>query len=385
MNWYSFTFSEKKSHRFRRHFVFWLLWWIYFIVTYFYYLQTGLQKIEFESWNFPFFIKSILLLSIHITACYYFINYLMPQYLFKARYTAMIMHILVLGFLILLSSYFIHRSVLPVINTVFNYNPSIASQNIWWTSITSGLLSTPKVISAAAAIKLLKRWWLKQKEKERLEKEKLMTDLELLKAQMHPEFLFSSLDNICLMVQRKKADSASMLLLKLADILSYILYECDNKLVLLEKEIKVIKDYLVLEKNRMGNKLEIDVAMKGEAGTKMIVPLLLFSFIENGFLYIADKKLERNWVNLEFQIETNEITMKLIHGKTAEPIVLPANENAIAKAIKRLEFFYPGNYELKTTVEPEIMMTNLRIVLEESMIENENSIDIPEQITYAAV
>jgi len=390
MNWYSFIFSEKNSHRFRRHFVFWLLWWIYFIVTYFYYLQTGLQKIEFESWNFPFFIKSILLLSIHITACYYFINYLMPQYLFKARYAAMIMHILVLGCLILLASYFIHRSVLPVINTLFNYNPAIASQNLWWTSITSGLLSAPKVISAAAAIKLLKRWWLKQKEKERLEKEKLMTDLELLKAQMHPEFLFSSLDNICLMVQRKKVDSASMLLLKLADILSYILYECDNKLVHLEKEIKVIKDYLVLEKNRMGNRLEIDVAVKGETGTRMIVPLLLFSFIENGFLYIADKKLERNWINLEFQIETNEITMKLIHGKSTEPLVLPANENAIAKAIKRLDFFYPGNYELRTTVEPEIMMTNLRIVLDKSMIENaadgqEKSIHISEAMIYAAV
>jgi LytS/YehU family sensor histidine kinase len=314
----------------------------------------------------------------------------MPQYLFKARYAAMIMHILVLGCLILLASYFIHRSVLPVINTLFNYNPAIASQNLWWTSITSGLLSAPKVISAAAAIKLLKRWWLKQKEKERLEKEKLMTDLELLKAQMHPEFLFSSLDNICLMVQRKKVDSASMLLLKLADILSYILYECDNKLVHLEKEIKVIKDYLVLEKNRMGNRLEIDVAVKGETGTRMIVPLLLFSFIENGFLYIADKKLERNWINLEFQIETNEITMKLIHGKSTEPLVLPANENAIAKAIKRLDFFYPGNYELRTTVEPEIMMTNLRIVLDKSMIENaadgqEKSIHISEAMIYAAV
>jgi len=192
------------------------------------------------------------------------------------------------------------------------------------------------------------------------------------------------------MVQRKNVDSASMLLLKLADILSYILYECDNKLVHLEKEIKVIKDYLVLEKNRMGNRLEIDVAVKGETGTRMIVPLLLFSFIENGFLYIADKKLERNWINLEFQIETNEITMKLIHGKATEPLVLPANENAIAKAIKRLNFFYPGNYELRTTVESEIMMTNLRIVLDKSMIENaadgqEKSIHISEEMIYAAV
>jgi sensor histidine kinase YesM len=385
MSWYSFLFSEKRSHRLRRHLVFWLLWWVYFTASYYHYEQSGLQRVEFEPWNFPFFIKSLLLLSIHIMACYYFINYLMPQYLFKARYMALVTQIFILGFLILLSSYFIHKTVFPLINTAFNYKPVIANQNIWWTSITSGLLSAPKVISAAAAIILLKRWYLKQKEKERLEKEKLITDLQLLKAQMHPEFLFSSLNNICELTQRKDTDKASMLLLKLADILSYILYESDNIVVPLEKEIKVIKDYLVLEKTRMGNRLEIDVAVKGETGTKMIAPLLLFSFIENSFLYIGNKKLERNWINLEFQIETTEFTMKLIHGKTTEPIALSEDENAIAKAMKRLDFYYPGNYELKTTVEPEIMMTYLRIVLEESANENENNIYTPEQLTYAAV
>src|SRR4030095_7437836 len=280
MNWYSCIFSEKKSYRLWRHLVFWLLWWMYFTISFFHYEQSGLQKAELEPWGFLLFIKSILLLAIHITACYYFINYLMPKYLFKARYIALVAQIFILGFLILMSSYFTHKTVLPLINNAFNYNPVISNQTIWWTSITSGLLSAPKVICAAAAIKLLKRWWLKQKEKERLEREKLLTDLQLLKAQIHPEFLFSSLDNIRVMVQKKNIDSASTLLLKLADILSYILYECDNNLVLLEKEIRVIKDYLVLEKTRMGHQLEIDVAVKGKTGTKMIAPLILFSFIE---------------------------------------------------------------------------------------------------------
>jgi sensor histidine kinase YesM len=385
MNWYSFLFSEKKSHRLRRHLVFWLLWWIYFTASYYHYEQSGLQKVEFEPWNFPFFIKSVLLLSIHITACYYFINYLMPKYLFKARYISLVTQILILGFLILLSSYFIHKTVFPLVNTAFNYKPVIANQNIWWTSITSGLLSAPKVISAAAAVKLMKRWWLKQKEKERLEKEKLMTDLQLLKTQMHPEFLFSSLNNIFLLTQKKDIARASMLLLKLADILSYILYECDNKLVLLEKEIKVIKDYLVLEKTRMGNRLEIDVAVKGEPGNKMIAPLLLFPFIENSFSYMGSRKLEKNWITLEFQMETNEFTMKLIYGKTSEPYLASTNENEIAKTMKRLDFFYPGNYEFKTTVEPEMMMTSLKITLEESVNENESNIFTPEQMAYATV
>ena len=385
MNWYSFFFSKKKSLRLQRHLLFWLLWWVYFTVSFYHYEQSGLQKAEFESWNFPFFTKSLLILFIHIIACYYFINYLMPRCLFKAKYIALATGILILGVFIFLSNYLIHKTVLPLINTAFNYKPTIANQNILWTSITSGLLSAPKVISAASAGKLMKRWWLKQKEKERLEKEKLLTDLQLLKAQIHPEFLFSSLDSISLLAQKKNIDGASTTLLKLADILSYMLYECDNKLVPLAKEIKTIKDYLLLEKIRMGNRLEIDVAIKGEPGVKVIAPLLLFSFIENSFSYISNKNLERNWINLEFQIGTTEFAMKLIHGKTAEPLVLSSNENAIANTIKRLDFYYPGNYELKTTVEPEIMMTYLRVVLEESMNENENKDYIPEQMSYATV
>jgi LytS/YehU family sensor histidine kinase len=147
-----------------------------------------------------------------------------------------------------------------------------------------------------------------------------------------------------------------------------------------------------VEKTKMGNNWEIDIAVKGETSKKMIVPLLLFSFIENSFSYMNNKELETSWINLEFQSEPTEFTMKLIHGKNIEHSVSPANENAIANAVKRLDFFYPGNYELKTTVEPEIMMTSLKIVLEESVNENarlqdgqENGIYTLEQTTYATV
>src|SRR5678815_3442738 len=88
MNWYNFIFSEKKSERLGRHLVFWLLWWIYFTISFFHYEQSGLQKIEFEPWDVPFFIKSLVLLSVHIAACYYFINISLPNYLLKGRYGA---------------------------------------------------------------------------------------------------------------------------------------------------------------------------------------------------------------------------------------------------------------------------------------------------------
>jgi len=75
--------------------------------------------------------------------------------------------------------------------------------------------------------------------------------------------------------------------------------------------------------------------------------------------------------------------MKLIHGKTDDPLILSKNERDIASATKRLDFFYPGNYELKTTVEPEMMMTYLKIVQGEYPNENKNNLFTPEKMTYA--
>ncbi len=300
----------------QRHFVFWLLWGLYFSVSYFHYQQTGVEKVEFEMWSLPFFIKSLALLSVHASACYFFIGYLMPHYFFEAKYSALIPTILILSLLIVIVNYSLHKSVFPLIDRAFNHQPLIISQNIWWTSITSGLLSAPKIICAAAAVKLLKRWWLKEKEKENLEKEKLLTDLKLLKTQMHPEFLFSSLNNISLLTKKKNVDKASMSLLKLADILSYMLYDSENALVPLEKEIKTIKDYLLLQKTKMGDGLEIDIAIQGDGSRKFIVPLLLFPFVENSFSYFGNNKLETAWINLQFLIENTELTMKLIQGKT---------------------------------------------------------------------
>jgi len=383
MNWYDFIFSEKKSDGVRRHLVFWLLWWMYFTISFFHYEQSGLQKIEFEQWDVPFFIKSLLLLSVHVAACYYFINISLPNYLLKARYIALTVQVLALAFFILIISFLIHKAIVPIINTSLNHRHAIVNQNILWTSITSGLLSAPKVISAAAAIKLLKRWWLKQKEKERLEKEKLITELKLLKTQIHPEFLFASLNNIGLLVQKKYTDKASILLLKLADILSYMLYESDSMFVPLEKEIKTIKGYLLLEKTSMGNRLEIDVGEKGKMNDQLIAPLILLPFIENSFSYIGNKKLEKNWINLEFQIQDDEFTMKLIHGKTMDGATGPSSDGALFKTIKRLDYLYSGNYELKTTIEPEIMMTSLKIKLHRA-VENEKSL-YSEQLIYDAV
>jgi len=384
MNWHDFILSDKKSYRFARHLVFWLLWWVYFTGIYFHYQQTGQQQIVFDKWNTPLFIKSIVLVAVHVFTCYSFINFLLPAFLLRKRYGALTAGTLILCIIVVPTGYYLHKDLFPLIDSAFDYNPSVASQNLWWTSLSAGILSSPKVVAAATFIKVLKGWYLKQKEKERLEKEKLIADLQLLKAQLHPEFLFDSLENIYRYAQRKDGARASTILLKLSDLLSYTLYECDGETVLLEKEIKIVEDYMALQKASMGKCLETDIAIKGSTDNKRIPPLLLLPIIENGFSY-CNNKSGKYWMNVEIRIDNDKLVLKMIHGKTVEQIAQPANGNGVSNVQKRLEILCPGNYELKTTVEPEIMMTQLKMALEESTEEQENVTDYPKQMHYATI
>ena len=364
MNWHEFVFSGKKVHRTRRHLIFWLLWWMYFTAIYYYYLQVGLQKIAFGNLGSILLVKSFSLILIHLAACYFFIYILLPRYLYTRRYFLLTSGIILLAAFLLTAGYFIHRVIFPFIDTAYHYKISSGNNTLWWTNINSGLLTAPKVIAAATAIKLIKRWYLKQQEKERLEKEKLITDLQLMKAQIRPGFLFSSLDQIYELA-KKKSPEASELLLKLADLLSYLLYECDDPKVPLEKELSIMKEYMALEKARHGSRLELETVIKGDMKNKQIAPLLLLPFIENSFKH-CNNQAEQPWINLEISIENEVLLMKLING-VAFAYTEPDNSaHEIIDIEKRLELLYPGKYELKRYVENEIYVVRLKINLAEN-------------------
>jgi len=360
MNWHEFIFSEERSARIRRHGIFWLLWWIYFAATYYYYLQVGLQKIIFGKLTGVMIVESLLLITIHLIACYFFIYVILPNYLITKKYLKLAAGVIGLGVFLLAAGYFVHSFVFPFIDP--GYLSKISSNNtLSWTNINSGLLSAPKVIAAAAAIKLIKRWYLKQKEKERIEKEKLITDLQLMKAQIRPGFLFNSLDQIYEAAQ-KNSPQAPELLLKLAELLSYLLYECEEAKVPLEKELVMMKEYMYLEKARFGKRLELEATIKGDLQDKKIAPLLLLPFIENSFKH-CNNTGEQPWINLEINIDNEILSMKLLNGVAMTGIETTASE--IKNIEKRLQLLYPGKHELKKYIEQEIYVVLLKINLNE--------------------
>jgi len=363
MSWHNFIFSEKTSDRFRRHGIFWLVWWIYFTATYYYYVQVGLQKITFGSFSGIVILKTFILLLIHISSCYAFIYFILPRYVLKRKYFSFSVSLILLTGLLLISGYYTHAILFPIIDNAYQFNFSTDNNMLWWTSINSGLLNAPKIIAAATAIKLVKRWYLKQKEKERIEKEKLTTDLQLLKAQMRPDFLFSSLEQIYRYTE-KKSPKAPELLVKFSDLLSYMLYECEDIKVSLEKELMMTKEYLLLEKMRYDDSIEIEIGIRGDLSSKEIAPLILLPFIENSFRQ-SHSVVEQPWINLDINIENEMLTMKLMNG-ISSTFINDGNEiktTEIKNVEKRLDVLYENNYELKMHADQEIFITMLKINL----------------------
>jgi Putative regulator of cell autolysis len=366
MQWHDFVFSNQPRQRFLRHAIFWLTWWVYFSAIYYLYQQTqpGTGIGTYVNLGSDIFLKTFLLLLIQGIACYTFIYFLLPRYIVKAKWLKLITGILLICIVIVIAGYFVHGQLFPFVDVIFNNPPPKTNLPVLWSSISAGLLNAPKVVGAAVAIKLMKRWWLNQKEKEKLEREKINTELQLLKAQIRPGFLFNTLNNIYA-YSLAGSPRASEMLLRLSDLVSYMLYECDKPLVPLEKEIEMMKEYIMLEKIKHHDNLEMEVSVKGELAGKKIVPFLLLPFIENSFKQCRNMT-EQSWMNMEIRMEGDYFSMKLINGMAPEISGQPEmHSNRLANVQKRLTLLYPEKHELRIGTEQEMHIIFLRIQLEE--------------------
>ena len=373
MSWHDFIFSNQSKLRTRRHLLYWLLWWVYIIFTVFYtmrvsggfsHFQPGLIKLGYLPYSLLIIVKSFLLLLTHLFFCYAIIYFLVPNYLSKKKYGYLLLGVLILCILMIPVGYFLYSLVYPLVDTLFSLHVA-KLKTIAWASIDAGLVNAIKVSLIAVAIILLKRWWLRQKEKEQLEREKISTEIQLLKAQIHPAFLFNTLNNITSHA-RIASPKAPEMLIKLSDLLSYMLYECDAPKVKLEKELMILKEYIVLEKIRQGERLELTFQVNGNLNGQLISPLLLLPFIDNSFSYCNKEKMEQAWINLDITIDDNNLSMKLINGM---PVVTSGDTlndvDALANVKKRLQLLYPGKHELRINTDQELLMVYLNLNLEE--------------------
>jgi LytS/YehU family sensor histidine kinase len=198
-----------------------------------------------------------------------------------------------------------------------------------------------------------------------LQKENAESQLQLLTSQVHPNFLFNTLNNIYAQTKAESPKGSNMIM-ELSDMLRYILAEGGRPLVPLHKELTMIQDYINLEKVRYGNKLRLHLSFPPDTGNLQIAPLLLLPFVENCFKHGASQFLRSPWINLRIEISGRELQMKLMNGKDPDhQDDQPKSGIGINNVKKRLELLYPDKYDLQVIDEPEVFIVSLRLRLAE--------------------
>lgn len=214
---------------------------------------------------------------------------------------------------------------------------------------------------SAMVINFFKLWTIKQRDWMRVQRERTTAELQLLKAQIHPHFLFNTLNNIY-SFSLDKSPKTPGLILKLSSLLSYMLYDCKTEEVRLEKEVEILKNYIGLERERYGNKIEISWSVEGEINDKFISPLLMLPFLENAFKHGASEQIEKPWLGVDLSVTNDILKCKITNSKNEYRLY---NDNGIGinNVKKRLELIYPGKHELKINDEGDFFVVSLMVNL----------------------
>src|SRR5688572_22897970 len=240
----------------------------------------------------------------------------------------------------------------------------VKNQHLIFYSFMGGLRGSTTIAGFAVAIKLLKSWHLKKIENEKLEKEKARAELEVLKGQIHPHFMFNTLNSIYSLAL-KKSDQTPEAILKLSQLMRYILTECSNPVVDLKTEIDVLRNYMDLEKGRFGNRLDMSVSIQGDIERNQIAPLLLLPFLENSFKHGANEMIEQAWISLDLNVNGSSLVFKLVNGRPMENGSHPDSAHVgLQNVRKRLNLLYPSRHELRIHSDDDSFMVTLKLSLE---------------------
>lgn len=346
-------YKYQKYFVFLRHLSFWVVIVIYEVLN--------------EGWKFQdkFSLEpipemfSIIPIAIILTYCNLYV--LMPLYYFTGTYFAygitLIMLLLAGGALQRFCSYVIWVPLGEI------YNPLSYQSDIkyYWSIVRilrNSFLFFPIVI-VAMLLRIMREAVKKEKRFLEMERQKTIAELNLLKAQINPHFFFNTLNSLYALTL-KKSEKASEVVLRLSDLMHYILYEASADKVLLKDEIKHLEGYIYIEKMRFSDRLDLSFQYSGDLEGKSIFPLLLLPFIENAFKHgIAN---HAGWVTISINVLENELFLKVENSFQKVQAEKP-HGIGLVNVKRRLDLTYGEKYELVIHKFEDVFEIELKINL----------------------
>lgn len=218
------------------------------------------------------------------------------------------------------------------------------------------------IVGVYSLFYFVRSWYEERQRAQSLLQEKTLAELELLKSQVQPHFIFNALNNIYSTALRTSPETAK-LIAHLSSFLHYNLYEGKQDFVSLSSEIAYLQHYFEIQKNRYGSKLDASINIYDEIHDLYIAPLLLLPLIENSFKYGIGNSIGQAWVRIDVSKQHDSFSVKIensLDEKPPEPVTMNGGIG-IKNVRNRLNLIYPGAHEFKIVEEPHSYLVVLKI------------------------
>ncbi|PTX41479.1 histidine kinase [Christiangramia gaetbulicola] len=334
----------KKLRSVGLHILFWILVVLYFAWGF----GFGLDPMK-SIYNAMFFIPG------HLIMVYSLLYFLVPKFLLNRKYWQFFLGLIIL---VVICGFYTVVAQLSIAS-----DPRMQGATF---SVGRNILPFIHIAAIAASIKLLKYWYIQRKQTQEAEQQRTIAELKLLKAQLHPHFLFNTLNNLYSLTL-EYSPNAPEIVLKLSALLRFMIYESNSPRIPLSKEIDLLQNYIALEKLRYGDRLDISVNISGEVEKFQIAPLLLLPFLENAFKHGTSKQIDQCWISFNLVQKGDMLRFKLVNSidpEYSENTKLPCGLG-LENVRKRLDIYYKDKFELDCQKLEEVFVINLKVELEQ--------------------
>lgn len=294
------------------------------------------------------------LLLFHALVAYFNNDYLIPRLLLARNY---LLYILSLG-LAIVSVCFPLSIVVHIVVENEELQTLIWSDSFFLFLIINVIFT----VITTMVLKLVKQWYSDQKTTKDLQQEQLQTELKFLKSQINPHFLFNSLNNLYALTL-SKSDSAPEVVLRLSNILRYILYESNEGYVSVRKEMEHVKDYVAVEKLRLGMGVSIDIDIDDAIQDDPVEPMLFLTLVENAFKHSEDILPEKRFIRIH--AKSLDTGFRFLIENTFSPSKRDSETGGIGleNIKKRLNLIYPNQHDIKSSTADGVYRVDLIIKL----------------------
>lgn len=311
--------------------------WIH-IMVWLAFFMIPLLFIESASGRERFMIMGWFMQFLTLLYFYYNYCYLVPKFLLKKK-IGLYIFMLLLGLVVISNLNILFT--LATADLIQHRHPF----NLWRTS-TFPVYPAILAFALSSAVRIIMEYFRNERQKKEMEAEKLTAELAFLKSQINPHFLFNTLNNICSLA-RKKSDQTENAIIKLAQIMRYMLQDSQDERVDLAKEVEYLQNYIELQRLRVFGKVQVVFSVEGNPEQFSIAPLLLIPFVENAFKHGVSYQDETE-IGITIRALKNQLVFIVENTfvRQKEGLVGQGSGIGMKNVVRRLDLLYPGQYEL---------------------------------------